>query len=350
MINNYLLHLLLAVYSNMDIEIDPPPATEAQPPELLEQARHWARIRHLSLRTEQAYVSWIKRYISFHAKRHPQELGAAEVTAFLTHLARERNVAASTQNQALNALVFLYHIVLKKELGDLTETARDRRPLRLPLVLTREEVRRLLNALHSTWQLMGRMLYGTGLRLMECARLRVNDIDFAARQITVHDGKGRKDRLTVLPENLQAPLRDHLARVRLLWEQDQRDAVSGVWLPEALAVKDPNAGKEWPWQWVFPAKGLSTDPRTGVVRRHHVGEDGLQRAIKEAVRLAGLAKPASCHTLRHSFATHLLEGGSDIRTVQELLGHEDVNTTMIYTHLLNRPGLAVKSPLDNLDL
>lgn len=315
---------------------------------LLDQVRDVCRERQLSYRTEQSYVGWCKRFILHHHKRHPLEMGAAEVRAFLTHLARDRHVAASTQNQALNALVFLYGRVLGRELGEFGAIEPARRPERLPTVLSRDEVQRLLAGLEGTFGLMARLLYGSGLRLMDCVRLRVKDVDFERGMIVVRDGKGRKDRVTPLPARVVPTLIEHLARVRLLWEQDRQNGIPGVALPDALEAKYPQAHTEWGWMWVFPAKGLSVDPRSGVRRRHHVHEQGLQRAVRQAVRLAGLTKPASCHTLRHSFATHLLEAGADIRTVQELLGHADVSTTMIYTHVLQRGACGVQSPLDRL--
>ncbi len=305
------------------------------------------RFKRYSIRTEQTYLDWVKRFILFHGKRHPNAMGADEVRTFLTHLAVEGNVAASTQNQALNALLFLYGQVLQLELPYLQDVERARRPKKLPVVLTRLEARGLLEAMpQPTYALMAWLLYGSGLRLMECVRLRVKDVDFAYRQLTVRDGKGMKDRVTLLPDRLHEPLRLHLAKVRALHEEDLSQGHGSVYLPFALERKYPNAPREWHWQYVFPAGKLSVDPRTESKRRHHVGEKNLQSAVKEAVRAAGLTKPASCHSLRHSFATHLLEGGYDIRTIQELLGHKDVETTMIYTHVLNRPGLAVKSPAD----
>lgn len=321
---------------------------------LLDQVREVIRFKHYSLRTEEAYIHWIRRFIFFHGKRHPREMGAVEVTAFLTHLAVKDHVAAATQNQALNALVFLYGAVLQLELGDLGEFARVSRPARIPVVLTQEEARTVLAALKpGTSALMARLLYGAGLRLSECLRLRVKDLELARNQIVVRDGKGFKDRVAVLPECLKPDLVRHLDRVRLLHHQDLRAGNGRVHLPYALARKFPNANREWIWQYVFPAAGLSRDPREpgfpearAVLRRHHVSELSVQRAVKEAVRLTRITKPASCHTLRHSFATHLLERGYDIRTVQVLLGHKDVSTTMIYTHVMQKPGLGVKSPLD----
>lgn len=316
------------------------------PPRLLDQVREAIRLRHYSIRTEQAYTDWIKRFILFHGKRHPREMGAAEVERFLTHLAVEGRVAASTQNQALSALLFLYREVLKVDLPWLGEMTRAKRPGRLPVVLTVEEVRRVLARIDGQQGLMADLLYGAGLRLLECVRLRVKDLDFEMRQITVRDGKGEKDRMTMLPQSVLEPLRAHLEKVKVLHAHDLEEGFGEVYLPYALDRKYPDASREWGWQYVFPAAGRSVDPRSGKERRHHVDEQTLQRAMKKAVRAAGLTKPASCHTLRHSFATHLLQSGYDIRTVQELLGHQDVATTMIYTHVLNRGGSGVISPLD----
>ena len=316
------------------------------PPKLLEQVRAVIRLRHYSIRTEQAYTDWIKRFILFHQKKHPREMGGAEVEQFLTHLAVEGRVAASTQNQALSALLFLYKEVLNIELPWLDEMKRAKKPQRLPVVLTVEEVKRVLARMGGQPGLMADLLYGAGLRLLECVRLRVKDVDFEMRQITVRDGKGEKDRVTLLPQTVVEPLRAHLAKVQVLHEHDLEDGFGEVYLPYALDRKYPNAAKAWGWQYVFPAAARSLDPRSGKERRHHVDEQSLQRAMKKAVRAAGLTKPATCHTLRHSFATHLLQSGYDIRTIQELLGHKDVSTTMIYTHVLNRGGMGVKSPLD----
>jgi len=313
---------------------------------LLDQVREVMRVKHYSLRTEQAYVAWIKRFIFFHQKRHPREMGAEEVCAFLSDLAVRLKVSASTQNQAFNGLLFLYREVLHLELGALGGTVRAKRPVRLPVVLSKEEVQRLLTAMAGTCQLMGKLLYGTGMRLMECVRLRVKDIDFDQGHIVVRDGKGFKDRVTLLPQTLEVPLREHLARVRLLHQQDVAEGYGRVYLPEALERKYPLAAVEWGWQYVFPSAFRSLDPRSGETRRHHVNELSLQRAVKEAVHVAGIDKPASCHSLRHSFATALLENGYDIRTVQELLGHKSVETTQIYTHVMRRPGIGVRSPLD----
>jgi len=313
---------------------------------LLDQVRETVRRKHYSLRTEAAYINWIKRYIFFHHKRHPAEMGAPEIEQFLNHLAVDKKVAAGTQNQALSALVFLYHEVLRQEFEWLENLERAKRPIRLPVVLTETEVRAVLAHLDGRNWLMACLLYGAGLRLMECLRLRVKDVDFEYRQITIRDGKGNKDRRTMLPETSIAPLRNQLERVKALHQQDLASGFGDVYLPFALERKYRHAGKEWGWQYVFPATKRSRDPRAGVERRHHVDEKSLQRAVKLAVRAAGLAKHATCHTLRHSFATHLLEKGQDIRTIQELLGHKDVSTTMIYTHVLNRGGRGVRSPLD----
>jgi integron integrase len=317
-----------------------------QPPRLLDQVRARIRARHYSHRTEESYTRWIKRFIFFHNKRHPRQLGAPEVEAFLSGLATVRNVSASTQNQALAALLFLYKEVLGVELPWLDNITRAKPRERLPVVLTQAEVNKLLSHLDGTHGLMLRLMYGTGMRLMECVRLRVKDVDFDRGEIIIRDGKGGKDRVTMLPLSLAQPLSEHLGRVRLLHEQDRQAALPGVELPYALDKKYPNAGKSWGWFWVFPAATLSTDPRSRIRRRHHTYEQGLQRSVKRAAEAAHIAKPVTTHTLRHCFATHLLENGYDIRTVQELLGHSDVSTTMIYTHVLNRGGRGVRSPLD----
>ncbi len=318
---------------------------EHRPKKLLDQVRDAIRLKHYSYRTEQAYVGWIKRYIYFHGLRHPADMGAPEVEAFLTHLAVKKNVAASTQNQALSALLFLYREVLHRDLGPV-DALRAKRSRRLPTILTKEETLRLIACLSGTHQLMAKLIYGSGMRLMECLRLRVKDLEFERRAIIVRDGKGAQDRVTVLPDSLIPLLQEHLQRVKALHEQDLAQGYGAVYLPNALARKYPNADREWGWQYVFPASSLSQDPRSGVIRRHHLHESSLQKAVKKAARLAGIVKPVSPHTLRHCFATHLLESHYDIRTVQELLGHKDVKTTMIYTHVLNRGGLAVRSPLD----
>ncbi len=305
-----------------------------------------ARLRQYSLRTEKAYLSWVQRFSAFFKFRSFDELGPNDVKSFLSYLVERRNVSASTQRQALSALVFLFEQTLKMPFGEIGEFARAKRPKRLPVVLTRPEVTQLLDGIYETPGLMAGLLYGSGLRLMECVRLRVKDIDFAQGQIVVREGKGKKDRITMLPERFIAPLQQHLEDVRQLHTKDLNEGLGEVYLPPALARKYPKAGREWHWQYVFPSRQLSVDPRGGNVRRHHINENTLQKAVKTAAAQAGLNKLVSCHTLRHSFATHLLEAGYDIRTVQELLGHSDVSTTMIYTHVLNRPGIAVKSPLD----
>jgi integron integrase len=313
---------------------------------LSEVVREKLRAGHYSRRTEEAYWGWMRRFIRFHGRRHPRELGEREVTAFLEDLAVAGKVSASTQNQALNALMFLYEHVLEVKLGRLGEFARARRPHRLPVVLSPEEVRRVLAELEGPMRLIGQLLYGGGLRLLEALRLRVKDVDFARGQITVRGGKGDKDRVTMLPATVAEALRAHLGVVRRRHEEELAAGRGEVWLPEALAVKFPGAARAWVWQWMFPARQLSKDPDSGRVRRHHVHENAVQKAVQAAVARAGLAKRATCHTLRHSFATHLLENGYDIRTVQELLGHKDVSTTQIYTHVMSKPGIGVRSPLD----
>jgi len=304
------------------------------------------RRRNFSRRTEQSYWYWVRWFIRHNGVRHPAEMGAREVEAFLSWLATERDVAAATQNQALAALLFLYKQVLGQELPWFKGLVRAKRPVRLPVVLTRADAQRLLAQMQGVKWLMASLLYGAGLRQIECLQLRVKDIDFAYRQILVRDGKGAKDRVTMLPEQAVQPLQEHLGRVRTLHQRDLAAGHGEVSLPDALARKYPRAGREWAWQFVFPSGNLSADPESGVLRRHHIYPDTLQRAVKEAARAARIVKPVSCHTLRHSFATHLLEGGYDIRTVQELLGHSDVSTTMVYTHVLNKGGRGVRSPLD----
>jgi len=321
-----------------------PPARQR----LLERLRHAVIARHYSRRTGKAYVLWVRRFILFHRRRHPEEMGASEVSAFLTHLAVRDRVSASTQNQALNAILFLYRHVLKIDLPWLDEVVRAKHSRRLPVVLSREELRAVLDQMQGVPKLMSMLLYGAGLRLLECARLRVKDVDFRANEIVVRAGKGGKDRRTILPQRARSLLAEHLERVRAQHRSDLERDAGWVELPAALARKYPNAGRQWPWQWVFPAARHYRDRETGQRRRHHLHETVLQRAFKRAVLAAGIPKPASCHTLRHSFATHLLEDGHDIRTVQELLGHRDVKTTMIYTHVLNRGPRGVKSPADRL--
>lgn len=315
-------------------------------PKLLNRLRAEIRLRHYSLRTEEAYVDWSRRFILFHNKRHPKEMGSGELRDFLSHLAVDRNVSASTQNQAKSALLFLYREVLKIELPWLDEVIAAKVVKRLPVVLTQVETRELLNAMSGTMGLAAALLYGTGMRLLECLRLRVKDVEFTRREIIVREGKGNKDRVTVLPENIIPPFKAHLEKVKTLHERDLAAGFGEVFLPHALASKYPNAPKAWGWQFVFPSPVRSIDPRSGVERRHHVYETSVQRAVREASRMAGIHKPVTPHVLRHSFATHLLQAGYDIRTVQELLGHQDVQTTMIYTHVLNRGGRGVKSPLD----
>lgn len=320
--------------------------TQLQSPKLLEQVAARLRTKHYSLRTERTYVDWIKRFIFFHGKRHPKDMGAPEVEAFLTNLAVKRSVSASTQNQAKSALLFLYKEVLAMDLPWLDNVTQAKVPKRLPVVLTREETQAVLARLDGSVWLIASLLYGSGLRLMECLRLRVKDVDFARKEIVVREGKGFKDRVTMLPDALVMPLKQHLERVRVLHREDLSKGYGAVYMPYALDKKYPNAGKEWAWQYVFPSRNLSVDPRSDVVRRHHADEKSVQRAMKKAVADAGITKPATPHTLRHSFATHLLQSGYDIRTVQELLGHSDVSTTMIYTHVLNKGGRGVVSPLD----
>ena len=325
------------------------PAPPTASVRLLDRVRHAIRARLYSRRTEKAYIVWIRRFILFHGKRHPATMGGAEVERFLTSLATERKVSASTQSQALAALLFLYREVLDCRLPWLDHVVRARRPERLPVVLTRAEVRVVLSLLRGVPRLMGWLLYGAGLRVFECAELRVKDVDFAVNRIVVRGGKGDKDRVTMLPAVVKADLARHLRVVR---EQHLRDIEAGagwVALPSALAVKYPNAGREWAWQWVFRATRLYVDPISGQRRRHHLHETVLQRAVKEAMARGGVTRAASCHTLRHSFATHLLEDGYDIRTIQELLGHRDVSTTMIYTPVLNRGPGGVRSPADALE-
>lgn len=317
-------------------------------PKLLDQMRKALRSRHYSRRTERTYIMWVKRFAVYHKLRHPAEMAETEINAFLTHLAVNEKVSPSTQNQALSALIFLYRHVFGREIGDLGEVIRARRKQRLPIVLTRQEVRALLADLHGEKWILANLMYGAGLRLMESLRLRVQDIDFTANQITVRDGKGMKDRVTMLPEKTRGPLLKHLEKARRIHQCDLADGYGRVAMPYALERKYPNAASEWRWQFVFPQEHRWTNPLAGKQGRHHMHESLIQKAVRGAARKAGIAKRATCHTLRHSFATHLLESGYDIRTVQELLGHKDVRTTMIYTHVLNRGGKGVLSPADTL--
>jgi integron integrase len=342
----YLVHPLPASSSRV---AEPAGTYDPAPkPRLFDRVRAELRARHYSVRTEEAYLAWIRRYILFHAKRHPSEMGAVEVEAFLSTLATDRRVAASTQNQALAALLFLYRHVLDADLPWLDGIVRARRPARLPVVLTRDEVRAVLARLRGTPRLVALLLYGSGLRLLEGCRLRVKDVDFGANQIVVRSGKGDRDRVALLPAGVADDLRHHLEWVQRQHQADELRGAGWVALPDALARKYPKGGREWAWQWVFPATRLHIDRATGERRRHHLHESVIQRAVHVAVQQAAIAKPASCHTFRHSFATHLLEDGYDIRTVQELLGHKDVSTTMIYTHVLNRGPQGVRSPLDRI--
>jgi integron integrase len=324
----------------------PTAATAPRQRRLEDQFRAAIRVRGYSYDTERSYWMWVRQFILFHGKRHPRELAAAEVQAFLEHLSVERNVSASTQAQALNALVFLYKHVLGLPLGEIGDFARARRPRKVPVVLSAEEVRAVLAALDGTARLMAQLLYGAGLRLLECVRLRVKDVDLQRGVITLQDTKGGHGRVTMLPEAVRPELRVQLAKARERWQADRAANLPGVHLPGALARKFPEADTSWPWFWLFPSPAVSKDPRTGLIRRHHVYEDTLQRAVKRAAVEAGIAKVVGPHVLRHSFATHLLEKGTDIRTLQTLLGHRDVSTTMIYTHVMKQPGLGVRSPLD----
>ncbi len=317
------------------------------PRKLLDQVRDAIRYRHFSYRTEQAYVDWVRRFVLFSDKRHPRDLGADAVERFLTYLAVERDVAAATHQQALSALLFLYREVLAIELPWLGDIARPKKPRRLPVVLSKEEVHAILAHAEGTPQLLTRLLYGTGMRLMEALRLRIKDVDFRRRELVVRHGKGGRDRVTMLPASLAPDLLQQRDRARALWCADRAVGAPGVEMPYALGRKYPNAATTLAWYWLFPAKAPSRDPRSGIVRRHHLHEDGLSRGIRSATRRSGVTKPVTAHAFRHAFATHLLESGYDIRTVQELLGHRDVSTTMIYTHVLNRGGLGVTSPLDN---
>ncbi|PSN20633.1 integron integrase [filamentous cyanobacterium CCP5] len=318
---------------------------EPRPKKLLEQVREVMRLRHYAYRTEETYVHWIKRYILFHHKRHPREMGRDEIEAFLTDLAVSQQVAAATQNQALNAILFLYQKVLDIEITGIN-AVRASAPRNLPVVLTPAEALAIIQRMEGPHQLVAKLLYGSGLRLSEALRLRIKDVDFAQLQIIVRDGKGRKNRVTMLPASAAVEIQDHLVGIRRQHQQDLGRGFGSVYLPFALERKYPNANRDWIWQYVFPAGRIVKDPRSGEMRRHHLHESGIQKALKQAVRSVGIAKKVGCHTFRHSFATHLLENGYDIRTIQELLGHKDVKTTMIYTHVLNRGGRGVRSPLD----
>ena len=335
------------VFANQPAPTASAPSSTAKP-KLLDQVRQAIRMRHYSPKTEESYVHWIKRFIFFHNKRHPAEMAEPEIARFLSNLATELRVSGSTQNQALNALLFLYHQVLGKEIGYVNGVVRAKKAPRLPVVLTRGEIQALLGNLDGSEKIMATLLYGAGLRLMECCRLRVKDIDFSQNQIVVRAGKGDKDRYTMLPAAVKEVLIKHLDDGKRQHQNDVEKNLGRVVLPNALDRKYPNAGREWAWQWVFPATRYYVDRETGREYRHHLHESVLQKAVREAVRNAGIAKPATCHSMRHSFATHLLEDGYDIRTVQELLGHNDVSTTMIYTHVLNRGGRGVQSPADRL--
>ena len=334
------------LHASNESEESSPNAT--RPPKLLERVRREIRARHYSIRTESAYIDWTRRFVHFHENRHPKDMGAKEVGDFLSHLASDRAVSASTQNQAKSALLFLYAQVLQQDLPWLDEVVTAQTPRKLPVVLTPSEVRELLLELKGITGLLASLLYGTGMRLLEGLRLRVKDIEFERRELLVRDGKGRKDRVTVLPENLMLPLQAQLMAARAMHTEDLRTGGGAVWMPDALAIKYPNAARAWGWQWAFPSPTLSVDPRTGEVRRHHLHEQSVQKAVALAARRVGMVKPCTPHVLRHSFATHLLQSGYDIRTVQELLGHSDVRTTMIYTHVLNRGGRGVRSPLDQI--
>jgi integron integrase len=320
----------------------------SRPPTVVDVVRDAIRIRHYSLRTEQTYIGWIRRYINFCGRRHPRNLGAVEITTFLTHLAVDRKVSASTQNQALQSLIFLYREVLQMDLPDIAEVVRASKPTHLPTVLTREEVQRVFSHLEGRSRLIVGLLYGGGLRLTEALTLRVKDLDLERRALVVRHGKGGRDRVTVIPEQMITPLTEHLRALNGWFLRERQVNAPGVSVPDALKRKYPGCNIAWPWQWVFPSRSFCNDPYDGTVVRHHVHAKTLQRTVQLALKRAGVVKPAGCHTFRHCFATHLLESGYDIRSVQELLGHSDVKTTMIYTHVLNRGGRAVKSPLDGL--
>ncbi len=317
-------------------------------PKLLDQVKNKLRLKHYSIRTEEAYLNWIKRFIYFNNKKHPNEMGETEINKFLTHLAVEGKVASSTQNQALCALIFLYREVIKKEIGSLEETVWAKKSKKLPTVFTRTEIKEVLESLKGVEWIAGNLLYGAGLRLLECLRLRTKDINFSYNQLIIRDGKGEKDRVTMLPVAVKPALKAHLEDVKKLHINDLKRGYGSVYLPYALDKKYPNASREWGWQYVFPSAEISEDPRSGSLRRHHLSESKIQKAVKAAIRKSGITKIAGCHTLRHSFATHLLEAGTDIRTIQDLLGHSSLNTTMIYTHVINKGAFGVKSPVDTL--
>jgi integron integrase len=316
------------------------------PPKLLDQVRNQMQLKHLSRRSQDAYVHWIKRYILYNEKRHPVELGEKEIEDFLTYLAVEEDVAASTQNLAFNAILFLYKEILHKELGNVADVVRARRPRRMPEAFTRKEAKQVIACLTGVYWLIGNLLYGSGLRLLECLRLRVKDVDFTQNRIVVRGGKGDKDRATILPASVKKRLQLHFKKVNAIHQEDLAEGFGQTVLPHALAAKYPNAGKQWNWQYVFPSSRRSVDPVSKVMSRHHMDETSVQRIVKAAIKDVGILKPASCHTFRHSFATHLLEEGYDIRTVQELLGHSDIRTTMLYTHVVNKKAPIVRSPLD----
>lgn len=337
-----------AVANSPAIRVVTPIPTTDQKPKLLTQLSQAMRSRHYSRNTESTYIHWVKRFIFFHHVRHPKDMAEPEINAFLTHLAVREHVSASTQNQALCAIIFLYKYVINRKIGDIGEVIRARKPVRLPVVMTRDEVKDVLSNLTGDKWIIAYLMYGAGLRLMECLRLRIQDLDFSKNQIIVRSGKGDKDRITMFPESVKKPLTEHLNKVKKIHESDLANGFGRVLLPDALARKYPNASKEFRWQWVFPQETLWQNKKTGERGRHHIDESIIQKSVKDAVTKAGLVKRATCHTFRHSFATHLLENGYDIRTVQELLGHKDLKTTMIYTHVLNKGPSAVRSPADNL--
>ena len=338
------LYYIITIERSLDVRTIPG-ETMAKKPKLIDQVRNSLRQRNYAYSTEKTYISWIKRYIGFHKMRHPKEMGEEEIREFLTHLAIDKKVSPKTQNQALNSIIYLYKYILKIDLGEIN-LLRPRRSKHLPTVLSQQEVHQILSLLRGETKLMAKVIYGSGLRISECLSLRIKDIDFERSQINVRDSKGNKDRVTMLPQSLQSPLKEHVEGIKMLYKVDRKNDVEGVFMPYALARKYPAAGKSWAWQWVFPSRKLSKDPRTGIIRRHHRHGSSLRKSIKAATANAGIHKQVTPHTLRHSFATHLLENNYDIRTVQELLGHKSVKTTMIYTHVLNKGPAAVTSPLD----